>query len=579
MWLALASLLAVLAPRPFTEERELLDRRLAALRRILPDEETSNADSALVKELAKGAQLSAQELGTRPITTGNPCGFVTIELTAVGRFIDIDRFFRQVALSHRLIDVESVSLTAAPEDMVHLKTNLRFPFRAANTPLPAAPEDIRARVKGIPRQTAQLFERDHALSVAKTETIVMLKRTRRNPRLFLAEMAAIMRDRPVILRQAVLDQDFRIRGVIIGEGSTRALESRFERGFFRISEFLMQRRGGCYVFEVRGTSPVVGTDAELPLPDEDPFQVNESACRVDRDPPRAWTIKKTSKTPGKGPLTLRLREVDIADVFLALHILTQQGFLIDEDVVGRVNVDLARVTPEEILSALVKEAGLTVSGLGPIRRVSLSKNIKRVAESKAPAPKASPVPNPKATPTPTPARDVPNEKGSAGVSLRFKRTDVRDILVALAEIDPSLATLGPTGDLGRISLWVRDAPVGAIRSSLLAAVGLFETTDEGRLLVKRLNGPNEIIAPIVSESAERRLALRPQEISVREFELAGLAGQDSGWIAFSYSPTGSMNVYRAGDRLADGRVRGIESTDVVLESEDGALRAPLPLLR
>jgi hypothetical protein len=40
-----------------------------------------------------------------------------------------------------------------------------------------------------------------------------------------------------------------------------------------------------------------------------------------------------------------------------------------------------------------------------------------------------------------------------------------------------------------------------------------------------------------------------------------------------------MNVYRAGDRLADGRVRGIESTDVVLESEDGALRAPLPLLR
>ena len=46
---ALACLLLVAAAeRPFTEERELLDRRLETLRRILPDGSNPGSDVALI---------------------------------------------------------------------------------------------------------------------------------------------------------------------------------------------------------------------------------------------------------------------------------------------------------------------------------------------------------------------------------------------------------------------------------------------------------------------------------------------------------------------------------------------------
>jgi hypothetical protein len=62
---------------------------------------------------------------------------------------------------------------------------------------------------------------------------------------------------------------------------------------------------------------------------------------------------------------------------------------------------------------------------------------------------------------------------------------------------------------------------------------------------------------------------------VIEFEIAGLAGTADGWTAFAYAPTGALNAYRAGDRLADGAVKDVQSTDVALDTDEGLLRVPL----
>ena len=48
--------------------------------------------------------------------------------------------------------------------------------------------------------------------------------------------------------------------------------------------------------------------------------------------------------------------------------------------------------------------------------------------------------------------------------------------------------------------------------------------------------------------------------------------------AFAHSPSGALHAYKAGDRLFDGAVTAIESTDVALETEDGPLRVLLPTL-
>jgi hypothetical protein len=63
---------------------------------------------------------------------------------------------------------------------------------------------------------------------------------------------------------------------------------------------------------------------------------------------------------------------------------------------------------------------------------------------------------------------------------------------------------------------------------------------------------------------------------VREFQLAGVAGSGDSFVAFAYAPTGQLYAYRPGDRLADGIVRAIETTDVLLETDEGPLRVALP---
>ncbi|HSB60358.1 MAG TPA: hypothetical protein VLI67_01470 [Vicinamibacteria bacterium] len=566
MLLAVLGLLAAAQPAlPFGEERLLLDRRLEALRRILPDGPTPTADQALVRELAEGAGLVSVVLEARPPVEAGARGEVIVDVAALGRFSDVDRFFRQAALSARLIDVESLVLSATGEGLVKLAAVVRLPFRPAKAPLPAPPEP-RTRLAGVPRPALEAYQQDQALALAKSETLVQLRRSRRNPRLFLSELAAITRDRPVVLNFASQADEFVVRGIAVGEGSVRALESRFERGFFRVAEFLMARLGACHRFEVRGRSPVAGIDAELPLPAEDPFVQDDAPCRADRDPPRAVTVRGGNpKVAGQGPLTLRLRDVDFADVFRVLHILTTLGFLVDGDTTGRVSLDLSRLTLDEALLAIEK-SGVDVADSGRLRRVSLRGG--GVNPPPLSSRGGSPAPDPVLGGTPA-------SGGPPTATFAVKRADVRELLALMTDMEPGLAALGPQGFLGRVSLWARDTPVLDLRAVVLEAVGLSERIEEGSRILERTPGSGEALAPVAGTGLERRLVLGPQGLSVMEFELAGLASAGDGWIAFAYSPTGTLGAYRQGDRLADGVVRSVQSTDVVIETEEGPVRYTL----
>ena len=114
--------------RPFNEERLLLDRRLETLRRILPDGPNPAGDAALIHDLAEGTHLLSVEALARPPIESGARGDVLVDVSGFGRYAEIDRFFRQVALSHRLLDVESLTLTAAPGDAVRMMAVIRVPF-------------------------------------------------------------------------------------------------------------------------------------------------------------------------------------------------------------------------------------------------------------------------------------------------------------------------------------------------------------------------------------------------------------------------------------------------------------------
>jgi len=422
---------------------------------------------------------------------------------------------------------------------------LHFPYRPVRTPLPAPPEGLRARLSDVARPVADQYLRDQALALAKTDAVATLRRTRRNPRLFLAELAAIVRDRPVVLKEASLADEFVVRGLTIGEGPMHALETRFESGFFRVAEVLMTRSGACHRFEARGRSPVVGIEAELPLPSvDDPFRQDDGPCVVDRDggsvtvlrPPAVKAAPRGQPPPARGPLSLRLRDVDLADVFFVLHLLTRQGFLVDEDVRGRVNLDVRQVALDDVL-ALLARTGVAVSAPGPLRRVSRAVR---------------------------PAQPAASGEGTP-VTFALKRAPVADVLTVLADADPSLPP-PPRSATGRLSLWATEAHVGDVRAAVLQAVRS-EASPSGDA------DPPPASPPIPSE---RRLLVRADELSVNEFQLAGVASSGEAWIAFAYAPTGALNAYRRGDHLADGVASEVNSTDVLITTEEGPLRIPLP---
>jgi hypothetical protein len=552
--LLVALLIAPPAQRPFAEERLLLDRRLETLRRILPDGPVAAADTAHIRDLAATSQLGGVEIEARPPEERGGRGVITYDVEALGGFEEIDRFFSGLALSHRLVDVAGLTLTTNPEHVIRLTATLRFPFWPTAAPLPSPPEKGGGVLRGVPRPTLDAYRRDQARALAKSDAIASWRRARRNPRLFLSELAAVVRERPVVLAFASLEEGtFTTRGLAIGEGTIRGLERRFERGFFRVSEFLVAKQGACHRFEAHGTSPVAGPDAELPVPLEDPFLQDDSPCRVDRDPPRRIVVKgrtPTAKNPGDGPLTLRLRGLDFADVFHALSLISGTGFVVDADVVGRVDLDVTRQTLEEILGLIRDEAKIQIASSGRLRRVS------RTAEAVAST----------------------TSGGGEPVSFALKRTDVRELLAVMTDIDPTLAVLGPPGFLGRLSVWANHVPLLEVRGEVLTAAGLVERLEGERRVLGRATGAGEVPAPVAGRGRKPRLTLGSNELAVLEFELAGVASDGSTWVAFAYSPTGQLHSYRAGDPLSDAIVRSIQSTDVLLETSEGPLPVALPPL-
>ncbi len=550
----LCAFLAAAQPaRPFADERLLLDRRLETLRRILPDGPTAAADVLVVRDLAEAARLARVEVLPRAPVESGTRGELVLDVTALGGYAEIDRFFQRLAVSHRLVDVESLTLTATSESALQLASVLRFPFWPARAPLPPPPEPRGGRPSGVPRPALDAYLRDQSLAFAKSDVIAAQRRARRNPRLFLSELAAVVRERPVVLGYAALAEEFTIRGLALGEGPLRAFESRLERGFLRVSEFLMAKQGACHRFEARGRSPVAGPDAELPVPLEDPFVQDAQPCRVDRDAARSIVVKgraPTPKQPGRGPLTLRLRELDFADVFQVLAVLGVGSFVVDGDLTGRVSVEVTRATLDETLAAIRKASGIEVPVSGLVRRVGAA----RAAAAKASA------------------------DGGPPASFSLKRALVRDLLAAMTDVDASLAALGPPGFLGRASVFTKHAPLAAVRAAVLESAALSERIEEERRVIESRSGTADAPVPVARAGPEPRLALRREELTVLELQLAGVASAGHEFVAFAYSPTGQLYAYRAGDRLVDAQVRAVESTDMLLETDEGPLRIPLPPL-
>ena len=130
-------------------------------------------------------------------------------------------------------------------------------------------------------------------------------------------------------------------------------------------------------------------------------------------------------------------------------------------------------------------------------------------------------------------------------------------------------------------MFTRDVPLFAVRAAVLESAALAEHAEDDRRRAREEDG-GERGAGARSRAADRepRLALRREDVSAQEFDLAGVGSAGQGFVAFAYSPTGQLNAYAPGERIADAIVRSVDADQLVLETEEGPLRVPLaPLQR
>jgi hypothetical protein len=547
-----AALLQSATGRPYSEERQLLDRHLLQLSRALPDAPTPDADEALLKQLAAEAGLRNIAAGPPTITETGSLGQSRRTLTATSTYPDADRFFRALQGSPRLVDVETVILRTA-EFGVSLEARVRFHHRSARAePLAnLGAGRTRERTRGATREEALRFARDEQIALDKSIALEDLRRRQTSPRMFLAETGSAFRDAAAALTFGSLDADsgrFTLRGVVAGMGAADALERRLEGGFFRLREFSRLRQEGCYQFEVVGESFRAGPEATLPLPVDEPFRATEPLCRTDRDPGSASAPIQRVTGSGPGGITLRAVDVDLADLASMIESLTREPFVVAEDVRGRVHVDLAGTSPEEAFKTLPVRVDL----VGTVRLLRGPTSPELIPMPVAEAPPAS------------------------RFSLRAKRLRGEEALSAIAEAEPAYAALGPSGLL-KVSIFARDARVEDVRRATLSALKLEESIEEDVRLL-RFPGRAAEAGPIAASGIEP-VIFRARDLTVDELALAGIGRSAGEFVAFAYSPLGEIVALRLGDTLADGGIAALDENGVLVDTSEGPVRISLAIPR
>jgi hypothetical protein len=316
---------------------------------------------------------------------------------------------------------------------------------------------------------------------------------------------------------------------------------------FQVAGMRIRSSGDCQAFSLTVRLPVGEPAWEI---GDDLFERQIAAvCGTDSTP--AGQVAARGSATGAG-LTLRLRDVDLADAFQALHQLTGRCFVLDQDVTGRIRVDLEGTTLDEALAAM-RSVGVAV-GPGPMSRVS------RAGVAPAAAASARPY-------------------SGAPVSLHFKNAVLIDVLRLFADI--AVRKVRTTRVVnGRVSMFCRETPWDQALEAIAASAGLTAVVEKDAVLVgpvaafgdARRSGLVDVTDARTTDDAPRSGSVgdaAPAGLDIADLRLVGVAEVDGAWRAYAYGPWRKLHALDAGQELFDGRVRAVGPSGVSFETTGG----------
>ena len=254
----------------------------------------------------------------------------------------------------------------------------------------------------------------------------------------------------------------------------------------------------------------------------------------------------------EGALTLRLRDLPLTHVLYSLFEMTGQGYVVDGDIAGRVDVELLDVTPADVERDL-ERLGLAFSAPGPLRRVTAG------GEPRTPRPTGAGQPVP---------------------LVGLRPLDMRDFLGLLADILGEVI-VAPPGPLGRIILFHNDVPIDDVMNMVLASGGLEARREGGQVRVVRRTDPDAVLVPVSAVGRHAgHVASREGEapmlrsggiaaFALKDVRLQGIMGAGEKWFAMVAAEDGRSMLARAGDLFYDGRLESIGRDGMVVRLESG----------
>lgn len=485
-----------------------------------------------------------------------------LRLSGSGDFSALHAFLTRLSLRNRLVDLEALAVSADPASGVRFDARLALPCyeepeageakagggRGSGDPVAAA----RSRAERLYARLARLARESNPSRVV--EALALFERRTQNRAFALTDLA--------VGREVELD------ALVFAPPARASLQADLEAAGFTVAAESMQSSGDCQRVLVRATiepqeAPQDAAELEGIVSGNGLFDAAApELCAGEAGGP-VGRIAFRGTAPAEKSLTLRLRGVDLADVFLVLHDLTGQSFAVDADVTGRADVEIERATLDQALTAMAA-AGLAVS---PDR-------LHRVTRAgKAPAKPAKPY------------------SGEA-MDISVQHGDLLSTLCALSSVARRPVSF-PRNLRGKVNVSARDVPVDEILDGVVAAAGLVAVPEKGSLFVgteAQAKAPAQrgAVARCKSEDDEEEPLEGPGWSRLREkveglpslaalemadLELAGLVQSEGLWRAYVYAPPNRfLTRLDAGQALFESSVAAVGPQGVTVAGEGRAPR-------
>jgi Tfp pilus assembly protein PilO len=555
-------------------ETRLLEQRVAVVRRMVPVQFEAQLIESRLRALALASEVADLEFkrvaGSEKVHLADggatPYERMWVDLSGRAEYTSAGYFLDRIGRLPLIVELESLRLDAAPLGTVRFAARLGFPSFAGWPEEPPRPAPARRPTYAPPTDARAVFQQ--ALFEQRAAFQRMTEEARQPIRRLQAEIGAMAEMRAgkapvrfhaamtrleehltgqkIAFTRARFAEQTVIEGVAVGAPARAALRPAFETAGFVVETLEVAPAGDCRAFSVTARlAPRERDETDAGAVEIGPgrFDADAARCATAAQPPRGNVAAR-----GTGGITMRLRDIDLPDVFRLLQDVAGAGFVVDAAVKGRVNMDVEGATLDEVLTAL-GAAGVTV-GPGPLRRVSPA------STRQAPLARAE-------------SRDTP-------VSLSFSDMDLLDVLRLFQEISGRPLWTPAVVD-GRVTIFT-EAPWDAALEAIAASAGMSAVIEAERIFVGPAamgrspwtSGAVEVSKARTADSVSHWGRVGdPRNLGAEDLTPVGFVRTADGLKGVAYSPGRVLWVLKPGVEVSDAKVDAVDAAGITFAAQDG----------